>query len=141
MSAALRAIAALALFSLACSCDSPTRAVPFSVAGKWTGVMPIRTPSGTWTEPASVTLTQTGDAVTGAITSSDGVSYQLSGTGSRDGLMITLAGLPGNSTCAGVMLSADRFWYSGGTVTRMSGRASGRCFGTIAGDFTLARAD
>lgn len=140
MTQLLAAVALSAAMVFTAACDSPTLDAPFSLAGNWSGVMPIRTPDGSWTEPARVTLTQTGDSVTGELVSSDGARYELAGTATEEGATITLQGLPGTSTCAGVIITADRFWITrDGTVTRMSGRTSGRCFGTIAGSFTLAR--
>lgn len=112
--------------------------VSVDVSGTWTGELPIRTPVGQWTS-ATLTLEQAGDEITGTLESADGFQYPLTGSFTDAGFDILVNGLPGTSTCAGVGLTVTELEIREGRIERLTGRAFGRCFGTIAGTFVLER--
>jgi hypothetical protein len=112
--------------------------VRLDVTGMWTGALPIRLPTGNWSS-ARVSLTQAGDGVRASLTSTDGNVYTASGPVSGQGVTLAIEGLPGTSTCAGVTLRLATFEFDAAGMRRTSGRAFGRCFGTVAGAFELDR--
>jgi len=112
--------------------------VSVDVSGTWTGELPIRTPVGQWTS-ATLTLEQTGDEITGTLESADGFQYPVTGSVTDAGFDILVNGLPGTSTCAGIGLTVAELEFREGRIERLTGRAFGRCFGTIAGSFELQR--
>ncbi len=108
------------------------------VSGTWTGELPIRTPVGEWTS-ATLTLEQTGDEITGTLQSADGFQFPVTGSFTDAGFDILVNGLPGTSTCAGVGLTVQELEFREDRLESLTGRAFGRCFGTIAGTFVLER--
>jgi hypothetical protein len=108
------------------------------VEGEWTGELPIRTPVGDWTS-ATLTLEQNGTEITGELVSSDGFRFPITGSFGDNGFDLLVGGLPGSSTCAGIGLTIAGIEFFDGRIDRISGRAFGRCLGTIAGTFVLER--
>jgi hypothetical protein len=115
-------------------------ALKLDLTGDWSGPLPIKTqPTGDWSL-ARASLVQSGDRLTGELVSRDGAPFPLSGSVSASWApMLSLGGLPGTSTCAGVGLGITHLEFIGGQVRRLSGHAMGRCFGTVAGNFELQR--
>jgi hypothetical protein len=109
------------------------------LTGSWTGALPIRTPGGADWSLASVSLVQSAEMVTGELVSRNDVKYPLTGTVSQDGASLTVGGLPRDSSCGGIILVVTRFEFRRGRVQRLLGHGTGRCFGTIAGNFQLER--
>jgi hypothetical protein len=116
-------------------------ALRLDLTGTWAGPLPIRTePTADWSD-ARLSLVQTGDTLTGDVVSRDGVSFPVAGSLSIEQTpFVTVRGLPGTSTCAGVIIVLRQFEFADGRIRRTSGHASGRCFGTVAGTFDLQRA-
>jgi hypothetical protein len=123
--------------SFGCS-SSPVAPKIIDLTGTWTGALPFTLPDGDWTE-GRLTLVQSGSTIDGEIISRDHVRYPLTGTLSGSEAELIVGGLPGTSTCAGVSLIVTRFDFLGSRLQRLSGRAAGRCFGTVAGEFQLRR--
>lgn len=131
---------ALICAAIGCTASSPVAPKVIDVTGVWTGTLPFRMPDEDWSL-ARVSLVQAGDSVAGEITSRDDVRYPLSGTLSATAATLSVDGLPGNSTCSDIQLLVTRFDFRGPRVQRLSGRATGRCYGTVAGEFELRRID
>jgi hypothetical protein len=134
--------AALLLAAVLTACG-PSPAAPrtaLSFTGTWTGSLPIRTPAGDDWSDTRMTLGRTNDRVTGEIVNAAGARHTLSGTASGTSADLRVDGLPGTSTCAGVVLTVEitRHVRRG---DRLAGQAGGRCFGTIAGTFALRRVE
>lgn len=130
---------ALALLISVVGCRQP--AAPASekldVTGVWTGSLPFRTPGEDWSA-ARVSLVQADGTVTGEVISRDGMRYGLEGSIEAGDIVLTLQGLPGTSTCAGIQLYITDLEVKDG-VPHLSGRVGGRCYGTVAGSFELRR--
>ncbi len=115
-------------------------AARLDLVGDWYGALPIKTPTGDWSL-GHASLVQSGDRLTGELVGRDGARYPLSGSVSGDWApLLLLGGLPGTSSCASVGLVLTRFEFASGQVRLLSGYATGRCFGTVAGEFDLERA-
>jgi hypothetical protein len=123
--------------SFGCSA-SPVAPKVMDLTGTWTGALPFTLPDGGWTE-GRLALVQSGSTIDGEIISRDNVRSPLSGTLAGSEAELIVGGLPGTSTCAGVSLIVTGFDFRGPNVQRLSGRAAGRCFGTVAGEFQLRR--
>ena len=109
------------------------------LSGDWTGPLPIRSdPVGDWSL-ARASLVQSADAITGELISRDSVHIPLErGTVSAEGPpMLSIRGLT-ISPCGGT-LSMSQIDFGRGRVERLSGHATGRCYGTFFGDFELQR--
>ena len=128
---------ALLLPATGCS-QAPSDPVGLDVSGRWAGALPIRLPEGDWSSGV-LSLAQSATTIAGEMVSADGVRYSVSGSLSGQEIELLVEGLPGTSTCAAVGLILSDFTYSRRRVELISGRAFGRCFGTIAGTFELRR--
>jgi hypothetical protein len=138
-------IIALMLLTSACGHhESPTEPVGnvrvFDVTGNWHGNLGDRHPAGEDWSNASVSLTQTGLAISGSLTSVDGTRHPLSGVFSEGMAVIQVGGLPGTSECDSAVMSVNQIEYaSDGRATALDGLLEGRCFGTIMFRFRLTR--
>lgn len=114
-------------------------ALPLDLTGTWvSGAFPVRLP-GDWSS-ARLSLVQEGDRLTGSLTSRDGMRHPVAGGYDADGVpSLSVQGLPGDSTCAAISFRFLEFDFQRDRLERLSGRASGRCFGTVAGAFELQR--
>jgi hypothetical protein len=85
-------------------------------------------------------LVQSGDVLTGELVSSDGRRFPLNGdvpANSRPSLRAS--GFSPTAFICGVVFSLSEFEFANGRIGQLSGTATGRCPGTIAGTFTLQR--
>jgi hypothetical protein len=138
LSTILRAAVASALLTLTLGCaSSPTAPRSLDLTGRWVGELPLHLPDEDWSF-ALVQLLQIGDAITGTMTSRDGVARPVSGAMGKDRALLDVGGLPGTSTCASIQLSVVPL-LGGPQIERLVGVALGRCYGTVSGQFTLAR--
>lgn len=136
----LRTMLILAVVASGCSAP-PTGPRPnfvLNVSGTWQSALAFSLPTGTWSR-TTVVLDQVGATVTGTMTSADGVRYALTGTLQDGSVHLAIEGLPGTSTCAGVSIVLSIFEYGGHSLTRIGGRAIGRCFGTVSATVVLDR--
>ena len=135
-------------FAIAASCDHPDPAVPESanttLTGTWTGSAtrsPCRADSSAedWSSILA-NLRQSGQAVSGDVTSADGSRHSLSGTMNNTSAILDVGDLPGTSTCGSFQLYINSFQYdTRGNLIELAGTLGGRCCGTVAGTFRLLR--
>lgn len=128
----------LVLLSFGCS-PSPVAPKVIDLTGTWTGSIPLRMPDGDWSSDTRVELVQNGATLAGELISRDNARFPLSGSLSEPESVLTVGGLTDDPSCAGISLILTGFDFRGPNVQRVSGRAVGRCFGTVAGQFELRR--
>lgn len=126
------------LVLIGCS-PSPVAPKTIDLTGTWAGSIPLRMPDGDWSSETRVELVQNGATIEGELISRDNVRFPLSGSLSEPESVLTVGGLTNDPSCAGVSLILSGFDFRGPNVQRVSGRAVGRCFGTVAGRFELRR--
>lgn len=114
--------------------------VKIDVTGDWSGPLRIPTqPSADWSLGRAA-IVQSGDSLTGELVSRDAVRFPLSGSMSGDWApFLSIGGMPKGSGGCSVGLTVLEFAFISSRVGRMSGRAGGRCPGTVAGSFELQR--
>jgi hypothetical protein len=134
---AILALVLLVSSSPGCS-PSPIAPQVIDLTGTWIGTIPLRMPQGDWSSDTRVELVQTGAMLEGALISRDNVRFPLSGSVAEPESVLTVGGLT-DPSCAGISLILTEFDFRGPNVQRVSGRAVGRCFGTVAGQFELRR--
>lgn len=134
-----RVVVILALLA-AIACGGSQTSAPDTVdlTGSWVGALPLHMPGEDWSS-ATLVLDQRGAAITGEMTSRNGARYPLTGTTSGSGATLDVGGLPGSSTCGAIRLSVTELTFASGHVSRMSGFATGSCYGTVDGAFHLDR--
>lgn len=121
-----------------------TTGVRLDLTGDWTGRLPINTlPAADWASAAHIGLVQRdGGVFTGELVSADGRRFPLDGVTRPDSFpSLTVRGLmpTGSLIICGVVLSFIEFEFVNGRVEQLSGRATGRCPGTLGGNFVLQR--
>ena len=121
-----------------------TTGVRLDLTGDWTGRLPINTlPTADWSSAARIGLVQKdGGIFTGELVSADGRRFPLDGVTRPDSFpSLTVRGLmpTGSLIICGVVLSFVEFEFVNGQVEQLSGRATGRCPGTLGGNFVLQR--
>ena len=109
--------------------------VRLDLNGNWSG--PLRFPTNPRADLSlgRVTIVQSGNSLTGELVSRDGIRFPLSGR--VDALRPSLQ-VNGLTSC-GIVMLVEEFQFGGGHTRRMSGRAGGRCPGTVDGTFELER--
>jgi hypothetical protein len=131
--------ATLLALTLGCGQSAPTAPQSTNVTGRWVGDLPLRLPDEDWSFTL-ITLLQADREITGTMTSRDGVRRALNGSFQGERAVMQVNGLPGTSTCASIELSLVPL-LGDARIERLAGVASGRCYGTVAGQFTLRRVD
>ena len=139
---AARRLAIVMLAAVLAGCESSPAAprVALSFTGTWAGSLPIRTPADDDWSDTRMALVQADGRITGEIVSAAGARHVVSGTASGTSADLRVDGLPGTSTCAGVILTIE-ITRNVRRGDRLAGQAGGRCFGTIAGTFELRRVE
>lgn len=133
------AVALVLVAAAGCGGGSPTVPRLLDLSGRWVGDLPLRLPDEDWSFTLIV-LRQDGNEITGTMTSRDGVRRGLNGTFSGERAELQVGGLAGDSTCSSIQLTLIPM-LGGTSIERLAGVATGRCYGTVAGSFTLIRAD
>lgn len=129
-------LAAIVLVAAACDGNGPAAPTGTDLTGIWFGDLGTRAPAD-WSE-ATIELEQEGQSLTGTLTA-DGGSWPLTGAFQDGTFELTVGGLPGTSTCSGLFLQGQPQPLPFGVVVVLTGRMTGRCFGTVVFDFTLTR--
>jgi hypothetical protein len=132
----LTSLVALAVIACLVSCngDSPTAPPAEGLTGRWSGRLSLR---GALTEAMTVTLElrQVGEYVTGGMTDSSGDKWTVDGTAG----FLAAQHVPSTSTCSSVSLMVESSREQGGRTIELYGSTSGRCYGTVMGQFQLRR--
>lgn len=113
---------------------------PLEVEGKWVGNL-VRGPYHENWSAVVLELKQNGTSLTGKVIDVGGNYTEVTGSVDSEKVVLNVVGLPGSSTCGEYIISAWKIEMdrSGGIVS-LSGNISGRCYGTVMGDFRLTRA-
>ena len=112
----------------------------FAVAGAWAGPLQIGFNPLPYIPVASATLLQNGDQLSGALSWAvppDSQHFSLNGSVSREWTP-TLQMRGPEGLCSPTLLILD-VEFTNGEPVRLSGRPTGRCFGTISGSFDFRR--
>jgi hypothetical protein len=135
-------IVAIAILSIVACGGSPAAPSPTMLAGRWTSGLTSQPCAGDWSV-ITLQLIQSGSTLGGQLLTSDGMAFQVTGTVIREKATATISVEvpPGVGDCGTITFSVDRFDLDTlGNVAAFSGRATGRCCGTIDEAFTFVRA-
>ena len=140
--AGLRFIAVIAVLSLVACGGSPIAPSPTVLSGRWTGALERQPCAGDWSA-ITLELTQSGSTLGGQLLTNDGLTLPVTGTVVREKATATIIVElpPGTGECGAITFAVDRFDLDAlGSVAAFSGRATGRCCGTIDEAFRFVRA-
>ncbi|HKD19699.1 MAG TPA: hypothetical protein VKG23_17730 [Thermoanaerobaculia bacterium] len=130
--------AVCALCASGCHHESPTQPGGASLTGTWTSTSFTFCGVGDW-RTVTLVLQQSGSALTGEITTADGMHFAVSGT-IESGLEIDFGPNPNTGMCTSIGLSiANITLGAGGAAAAFSGQQSGYCCGTQVGQYRFDR--
>jgi hypothetical protein len=137
-----RLLVVIAVLALAGCGGSPTEPSPTMLAGRWSGSLERQPCVGDWSS-ITLLLQQSGASLTGQLVTKDEMTFVAEGTVNRQTAKATIAVQlpPGAGECDAITFVVDRFDLDAlGNVAAFSGRATGRCCGTIDEPFRFVRA-
>jgi hypothetical protein len=132
----------VAVLSLVACGGSPTAPSPIVLSGRWTGALERQPCAGDWSA-ITLQLLQSGSTLGGQLVTNDGMVFPATGTVTRETATATISVElpPGTGECGAITFTVDRFDLDTlGNVAAFSGRATGRCCGTLDEAFRFVRA-
>lgn len=127
------ALLSVAILLAACGGD-PSAPSSLGFTGRWTGTLSLRggLDSG---QAVSLDLVDRDGRIDGSMVDWDGVSWVVGG----DERLLSATWQPATSECSALALSIEEVSAQSDRPVALSGTVTGRCYGTAAGSFRLAR--
>jgi len=128
------ALLTLLILGVACGGDGPVAPSSPGLTGKWSGTLALRggLEAG---QPVALELVELDGRISGTMTDWEGIAWSIDG----DMRLLSATRIPATSSCSTLTFSIEEVKEQSTRPVEFSGSVTGRCYGTAAGTFRLAR--